>query len=490
LARSNRFDRWWFKSTFSVFILLLASGGAWLLYNKFMDRRDSVAQVAANQAALTVAMHFFFGKYVPDETVGYRISPHVFFWTIYPSDERGYMQRVLPEEAAFDGWHLHCDPNVQAHLEPSKRLLPLTLMIESLPPPSSGYPIQLKGPLSKLAKGKSLLIRLKARAEPSMTLKIAVAQENAGLPNYHEQNLDVTAVPKVFDIEMTPADLERKFSVMIGDFQSAGRFVIERLEISGAECLESRFKVNQPFVENLCNHGRQRSPEISKNRPPGTIRIAVLGDSLTFGIGVREEDTFCRVLERMLNERRQSSEPRYEVINFGVHGYSTDAERNLLESDVVQFEPNIVLVSMCANDHVSIFEELKVQKELEPSKWADAHKKISTRVLAEQGYSGVIRELKAMAEFCRDRGLEFVVAAFDSHAQDGPKSLQHEVIPAMESIGVASFSSQEDFRAANVLGPPGFVHPADSHPNEVCHRVFAEKIEKVLRERVLPKVKL
>src|SRR5262245_7988462 len=40
-----------------------------------------------------------------------------------------------------------------------------------------------------------------------------------------------------------------------------------------------------------------RGPETSANKAEGTFRILCLGDSFTFGAGVREEDTFARRLQ-------------------------------------------------------------------------------------------------------------------------------------------------------------------------------------------------
>ena len=45
-----------------------------------------------------------------------------------------------------------------------------------------------------------------------------------------------------------------------------------------------------------------RDYEYSVDKPEGVFRIAVLGDSLIFGFGVNLEDTFPKVLERMLKK--------------------------------------------------------------------------------------------------------------------------------------------------------------------------------------------
>lgn len=71
-------------------------------------------------------------------------------------------------------------------------------------------------------------------------------------------------------------------------------------------------------------------------------RIAVLGDSYVFGHGVEEEETFTA--------RMRELRPDWEVLNFGVTGYSTDQELLLLENVVLPLEPDLVLVCLYRND--------------------------------------------------------------------------------------------------------------------------------------------
>ncbi|MCC6490362.1 MAG: SGNH/GDSL hydrolase family protein [Candidatus Hydrogenedentes bacterium] len=65
--------------------------------------------------------------------------------------------------------------------------------------------------------------------------------------------------------------------------------------------------------------------------------IAVVGDSFTFGFGVKESDTFVR----RLNELAPSLG---SFVNFGVPGYSTDQEVLLLERSILKLQPRAVLL--------------------------------------------------------------------------------------------------------------------------------------------------
>lgn len=91
---------------------------------------------------------------------------------------------------------------------------------------------------------------------------------------------------------------------------------------------------------------RDRERETAK--PAGVVRIAVLGDSFAFGYGVEGEDIWPAVLERLLNEAGGAL--RYEVLNFGVGGYSTRDEAAALEHKVLAFDPDLVLLGYTLND--------------------------------------------------------------------------------------------------------------------------------------------
>lgn len=90
-----------------------------------------------------------------------------------------------------------------------------------------------------------------------------------------------------------------------------------------------------------------RGPDYTVERRPGVKRIMVLGDSFTFGEGVRQEDTFCHRLEEIL---RNDKGIGVEVLNFGVSGWSTVCELNYLRHEGVTFKPDLVLLVYVLND--------------------------------------------------------------------------------------------------------------------------------------------
>ncbi|HZM49225.1 MAG TPA: GDSL-type esterase/lipase family protein [Vicinamibacteria bacterium] len=101
-------------------------------------------------------------------------------------------------------------------------------------------------------------------------------------------------------------------------------------------------------VERRYSTQQFRSPEIGPHRP-GVVRVAVIGDSFTEGMGVKEEDTYARVLHRLLNTGAEAG--HWEVFNCGRRGYDFPAIRDLFES-VLALEPDVVIYGMVLNDAV------------------------------------------------------------------------------------------------------------------------------------------
>ncbi len=97
------------------------------------------------------------------------------------------------------------------------------------------------------------------------------------------------------------------------------------------------------------SHGmRDRERAIEKNRD--TKRIAVLGDSFTFGFNVDSSDLFTCVLERMLNDSIDNQGQAFEVLNFGVGGYSARDEAVVLKHKVPQWKPDLIIINYILND--------------------------------------------------------------------------------------------------------------------------------------------
>lgn len=92
------------------------------------------------------------------------------------------------------------------------------------------------------------------------------------------------------------------------------------------------------------------SAEPPPSKAAGEYRLAVLGDSVTFGEGVpRNEDTFCAVLEAMGNASAPKGR-RIRVFNFGVSAYSVREMYLTLAHRVAAVQPDAVLLAIVPED--------------------------------------------------------------------------------------------------------------------------------------------
>ena len=100
-------------------------------------------------------------------------------------------------------------------------------------------------------------------------------------------------------------------------------------------------------VEMKYNSAVFRGGEIGPRRP-GVRRLIVIGDSFNQGWGVREEDMYSRLLQRLLDE---GGPVAWEVVNCARH--DADFPRLwFLFRTVLAYEPDVVVYGMTLNDPV------------------------------------------------------------------------------------------------------------------------------------------
>ena len=92
------------------------------------------------------------------------------------------------------------------------------------------------------------------------------------------------------------------------------------------------------------SHG-QRDIERVEKKPAGVRRILLLGDSVVESLEVKEiDDLMNRQLEMLYGDDKT------EVLNFGVNGYCTLAEVELLRTKGLKFDPDMVVLVFVDND--------------------------------------------------------------------------------------------------------------------------------------------
>lgn len=88
-------------------------------------------------------------------------------------------------------------------------------------------------------------------------------------------------------------------------------------------------------------HPGFRSARISERKPPGTIRIFVLGGSSAYGLYVGEDDAFSGRIRGLLAERHPDRS--FEVVNLGCPGWASNRVLNLMGS-LMDLDPDLFIV--------------------------------------------------------------------------------------------------------------------------------------------------
>ena len=125
-----------------------------------------------------------------------------------------------------------------------------------------------------------------------------------------------------------------------------------------------------PFFGLISNgQGIREDTFISLVKPARELRILFLGDSCTFGYGVRHTETFVALLQRNLNKKKRLS--GIKCINAGVPGYSAFQGRRYYETEGYRFAPDLVVACFGWNDgsvwdDMSDFEHDRLRMEMLP----------------------------------------------------------------------------------------------------------------------------
>ncbi len=253
-------------------------------------------------------------------------------------------------------------------------------------------------------------------------------------------------------------------------------------------------------------HNRYRMRRVGEFPPKqaGTFRIIVLGDSLTYGYGIAEEDTYPRVLERELGKTF-----RVEVLNLGASGAQSEDVFRSLQRHVSALQPDLVVYGVCVNDFlpsgVGQYESNRAYPVPIPYKHHFIEKTMTGKLL-EKHYDALLMrwglradfitdilkdfdgyqtrfagDVKAMNAFSMLHGLPPMVAMVLDQFPD-TKGKGYQVVLAAErhlrEAGMRVIPA--DYIRRNDGRRDWYVSRWEGHPNEKANRAFAEEIAKGL----------
>ena len=112
---------------------------------------------------------------------------------------------------------------------------------------------------------------------------------------------------------------------------------------SGGGFFGKRWKEENPIALNRFGF---REREFSQEAEAGVYRIAVIGDSLTYGQGIKDDERLTSLLEERLNANSR----QHEVLNFGWSGHETEHQLETLKDLVLPLDPDFLLLQWFPND--------------------------------------------------------------------------------------------------------------------------------------------
>ena len=99
-------------------------------------------------------------------------------------------------------------------------------------------------------------------------------------------------------------------------------------------------------AEILINSLGLRSPELSRVKKRGILRLMILGDSITFGWGVTQDEILSAQLQEMLDAAGR----KWEVINAGVGSWNTRTEYEFIKDQGSPMDIDVIVLLISSND--------------------------------------------------------------------------------------------------------------------------------------------
>ncbi|MCU0612044.1 MAG: SGNH/GDSL hydrolase family protein, partial [Candidatus Eisenbacteria bacterium] len=254
-------------------------------------------------------------------------------------------------------------------------------------------------------------------------------------------------------------------------------------------------------------HG-YRFPEGLWQKPQGRRRVLIIGDSVSFGIGVPSDSMYSRHLERRLRRHR----PNLDVVNMGVIGYMASEGISILVHETPKRSPDLVVWQLHINDLIAMegWAPTPVALSL-PDSWRKGLKLVS---LIERRLT-LTRHVREMEE---QYGEKVDPVTMDSRTEDFIRAAEWagNVLAARGLPCVAMLYPYPDFlggkypfmglhrlferecRRAGIVPldllptlrrirqDQLWVDQSDNHPSARGHRAMADALERVLTERFGP----
>jgi hypothetical protein len=231
-----------------------------------------------------------------------------------------------------------------------------------------------------------------------------------------------------------------------------------------------------------------RDKDYELQRPAGTIRMALLGGSISVAWRVEVEKGYESLLEsQLIRDQESRGGPSCEILNFSVGGHGNVNRLQVLEQTVFSFEPQIVLFTHHLQD---VNHDLRYLSEyistgfgypesLEIVQSAGVTESTPTervQALLQPKWN----ELRAFCfqravELCHRRGIKIALIVLPSGPKEGKQSQVKEVVELGKQIG---FDAIFDLTGIYHGHPYNDLKVAenDNHPSAKAHRLIFESL--------------
>ncbi len=237
----------------------------------------------------------------------------------------------------------------------------------------------------------------------------------------------------------------------------------------------------------------------TREKPPGTVRLLGLGDSVMFGWGVDNGLDYLSVLERRLREREPGT--NWEVVNTAAPGYNTVMEVETLKRRGLGYAPDIVILGYCVNDlglpqfveaepdvfslRRSFLGEVVRERlaragggarrgrgEAADDPFADEARPVPDRYRDLVGIEAMSRAASELQALSQEHGFDVVVLVFWS----APANIRRVVEPlgfriVETRVAMKAFLEREGLR--ELRGSALSLSREDSHPSALGHELIA-----------------
>jgi lysophospholipase L1-like esterase len=223
-------------------------------------------------------------------------------------------------------------------------------------------------------------------------------------------------------------------------------------------------KVFPDGYEIVTNHyGFVDEPDITLPKPVDRARVAIVGDSVTMGMGVNIRETFGKALERAFNAR---SETKLQVLTFGIDGYNARQVGEMMRTKVLAFRPDVVVYALCMNDFDFTTDESNGEKMHffnKPNSFfldvlrhaAQALRRTEFhRYHFAQNRDAVFAEIASMRQAAEDHGARFLVAILPVFPKDATfdayplRDLHQQIMAFLRAQGIAGIDLLQSFQKA------------------------------------------